>query len=295
MDCGGLSFSHTERNSELPKFRSEKFYRSGFRTRPGIRQSGPTSYADRRFDWPLGPLTTTRSNFFSRDAMPLRNLKSRRLRSVFRLRSWQPTTLNLSILLLCIHENRRRFDSQNRSHMALFSAASRVLFSANYASQCELRANARLSALLFSIVRSPAQTNALTLTLPGNRIGAAATFGAVSPVSSTRSRTNISSEVRPDSSSRRARGGSKRFRPAHARGRRRVVCVRILLTVNVCTTHRLFARPKHRSQQLPIVRQLVFTDIFIWKHPRCQTSRVYGRLSRGSQHPLRQCARMCHM
>ena len=54
--------------------------------------------------------------------MPLWNLKSRRLRSVFRLWSWQPTTLNLSVLLLCIHENRRRFESQNGSHMALFSA-----------------------------------------------------------------------------------------------------------------------------------------------------------------------------
>ena len=32
--------------------------------------------------------------------------------------------------------------------MALFSAASRVLFSANYASQCELRANARLPGIV---------------------------------------------------------------------------------------------------------------------------------------------------
>ena len=37
--------------------------------------------------------------------------------------------------------------------MALFSAASRVLFSANYAPQCELRANARLSALLSILTR----------------------------------------------------------------------------------------------------------------------------------------------
>ena len=30
--------------------------------------------------------------------------------------------MNWSVLLLCIHENRRRFESQNGSHMALFSA-----------------------------------------------------------------------------------------------------------------------------------------------------------------------------
>ena len=62
------------------------------------------------------------SNSFVRDATSVRNSKCRRLRSVFWLLSWQPTTLNLSILLLCIHENRRRFESQNGSHMALFSA-----------------------------------------------------------------------------------------------------------------------------------------------------------------------------
>ena len=70
----------------------------------------------------IGRWQQTGSNSFIRDAMPLRNLKTRRLRSVFRLWSWQPTTLNLSILLLCIHENRRRFESQNGSNMALFSA-----------------------------------------------------------------------------------------------------------------------------------------------------------------------------
>ena len=99
----------------------------------------------------IGRWQQTGSNSFIRDAMPLPNLKSRRLRSVFRLWSWHPTTLNLSILLLCIHENRRRFESQNGSHIALFSTP---LWSADYASQCELRANARLSALLYTNSRS---------------------------------------------------------------------------------------------------------------------------------------------
>ena len=55
-------------------------------------------------------------------SLPLRNLKSWRLRSVFMLWPWQPTTLNMSALLLCIHENRCRFESKNGSHVALFSA-----------------------------------------------------------------------------------------------------------------------------------------------------------------------------
>ena len=47
--------------------------------------------------------------------------------------------MNLSILLLCMHENRRRFESQNASHMALFSASRAFCFqgitrhNANYA------------------------------------------------------------------------------------------------------------------------------------------------------------------
>ena len=57
-------------------------------------------YADRRFDWPL---TKTGSNSILRDAVPLRNLKSRCLRSVCRLWSWQPTTLKWSVLLLCMY------------------------------------------------------------------------------------------------------------------------------------------------------------------------------------------------
>ena len=90
-----------------------------------IRQSGPTSLCWSTFDW-----TMTKPDLISSfgTLWPLRNLKSHRLRSVFRLWSWQPTALNLSILLLCMHENRRRFESKNASHMALFSASRAFCF-----------------------------------------------------------------------------------------------------------------------------------------------------------------------
>ena len=106
---------------------------------------------------------------------PLWNLKSRRLRSVLRLCSWQPTALNLYILLLCMHENRRRFESQNASHMALFSASRPFCFqwitrhNANYAQMpgcplCSILAeiNKSLFVIVSALSASLACSTALT-------------------------------------------------------------------------------------------------------------------------------------